>query len=509
MSEPASLPDDLATAHRMLREQADTIRQQQHLIERMQHQLEQLLRQRYGKKSETLDPNQGVLFELETAPPTAPPPAPSQENKPKQPGHGRNKLPASLPRVEVVHDLSDEQKRCPECGEERRGIGEEQREQLDYIPASLHVVVHKRRKYACKACQGQVAIAPRWPEPIEKGLPGNGLLAHVIVSKYADHLPLNRLEGIFKRHGVSLSRQTMCDWMATCAHLLQPLVQAMKRRIVRSRVVQTDDTPVPVQDPGRKQTKTGRLWVYLGDEDHPFIIYDYTADRCRDGPEKFLSDYKSGYLQSDAYSGYDRIHARGVVEVGCWAHARRKFYDARTTDAERAHQVLAWIGQTYEVEREASDRGLDQDARHALRQEQSRPILERLFEWLETEKPKVLPKSPLGQAIGYTWSNWTALNRYLEAGFLNIDNNASERALRPIAVGRNNWIFCGSDRGGRTAAVLLSLVHSCKRLGVEPFGYLRDVLARVNTHPASRIAELLPDEWPKRFGPSSKPNPDA
>jgi transposase len=494
--EHATLPDDLDTAHRQIRELAETLRQQDHLIARLQHQLEQLLRARYGKKGEKVDPDQLLLFAhdiLAQSEPTSPAARPPEPVESKSDGHGRKPLPASLPRKRVVHDVAPEDRACPECGGERRPIGAEAREQLEYVPASLVVLVHVRPKYACRACAAHVVIAPRLPEPIERGLPGTGLLAHVITSKLADHLPLYRQEGIFRRNGVELSRSTMCDWMAASAGLLEPIVKAMARRVLASKVIGTDDTPVTVQDHAGKGSKTGRLWAYLGDRDNPFIIYGYTPDRSRDGPERFLKDYSSGYLQSDAYAGYDGLHARGLVEVGCWAHARRKFHEARTSAPERSHAAIAWIGRLYSVEREARDGGWDDARLTAARAERSRPLLESFGAWLEGEARKVLPKSPVGEAIAYAQSNWTALVRYLESPYLSIDNNATENAIRPIAVGRKNWLHLGSDRGGRTAATLLSLVQSCKALGNEPFAYLRDVLDRVSTHPASRIDDLLPD----------------
>jgi transposase len=497
----ATLPADLDTAHRQIRELAETLRQQQHLITRLQHQLEQLLRQRYGKKGEKVDPDQLLLFagdiltQAESMAAISPPePVPSP---PKTKGHGRRPLPASLPRQRIVHDVAPENRVCPECGGSRHEIGVETREQLEYRPASLIVLEHVRPKYACRGCAAHVVIAERFPEPIEKGLPGTGLLAHVAVSKYVDHLPLYRQEAMFRRHGVALSRSTMCDWMAVVAELWSPIVTAMTRRVLQSRVIQTDDTPVVVLLPGSTGKKTGRLWVYLGDSDHPFRIYDYTPDRRGEGPERFLKDDHSGYLQSDAYSGYDAIHARGIVEVGCWSHARRKFYDARTSDPERAHAALAWISRLYEVERHAREQELDVATRHVLRQQRSRPVLTTFEAWLAAETPNVLPKSPIGEAIAYARSNQTALSRYLEADFLSIDNNASENAIRPIALGRKNWLFCGSDRGGRTAATMLSLTASCKAFHVDPFAYVRDLLNRVSTHPHSRIDELLPDRWGK------------
>ena len=376
-----------------------------------------------------------------------------------------------------------------------RPFGEEIREQLDYIPASLIVIQHVRPKYACEACQAHVVIADRLPEPIEKGLPGPGLLAHVIVSKYADHLPLYRQERILAREGVAISRQTMCGWMARCAELLKPIYDAMVKAVLRSKVIQTDDTPVDVLDPGREGTLQGRIWIAIGDRDHPYSVYDFTPNRAGDGPARFFRGY-AGYLQADAYSGYDALFQDGdVIEVGCSAHARRKFYEARTTDPRHSHIALAYLRRLYIVESDAKEAKLDDDARRVLRQERSVPILEELFAWLERVRAQVLPRSPMGGAIGYALNNKAALLRYTEQGFLEIDNNASERGEKTIALGRKNWLFFGSEGGGATAAILFSLTETCRRLGVEPWAYLRDVLDRVSTHPASRIDELLPDRW--------------
>jgi transposase len=506
------LPDDLATAHQQIRELTATLRQQNLLIARLQHQLEQLLRQRYGRKSERLDPDGLLPLAREIPGEAAPPPqdpdakaTPAPASTPAKPnGHGRKPLPASLPRRRIVHEVPPEQRPCPDCGRQRREIGEEIREQLEYVPASLVVLQHVRPKYACTACSAHVVIAERLPEPIEKGLPGAGLLAHVVVSKYADHLPLYRQEGILRRHGVELARSTLCDWMAAAAGLLAPIVRAMLDRVLRSKVVQTDDTPVKVQDHDGAGLKTGRLWNYRGDHENRFTVYDYTPDRSRAGPERVLKGFQ-GYLQADAYSVYDRLFADGsIVEVGCWMHARRKFYEARTSDPERSHRVLAWVGRLYEIEEEAKEARRthpewDDATWHAhrfeLRRQRSWPILESVHAWLGAEQPKVLPKSPIGEAIGYALNHWGALIRPLEAGFLEIDNGASERALKPVAIGRKNWLFAGSDNGGRTAAVLMSLCTTCKNLGIDPQAYLRDVLDRISTHPARRIEELLPDRW--------------
>jgi transposase len=503
------LPDDLETAHQLIRELLKTLAQQVHLNEKLQHQLEQLLRQRYGPKTERIDPAQLLLFAQEilaqAEPAPAPPPTPEPDSAPtarapKKEGHGRKPLPASLPRQTVVHDVPLERRTCPDCGTERTCIGQDVREQLEYIPASLVVIEHIRPKYACRACEANVVIAERLPEPIEKGLPGPGLLAYVAVSKYADHLPLYRLEGILRRFDVELSRSTMCDWMAVAAELLEPIVKLMLRRILSSKVVQSDDTTVPVQDHSGKGIKTGRLWDSIGDHDNPYTVYTYTTDRSAAGPREIFKGFK-GYLQADACSSYDGLYTSGeIVEVGCMMHARRKFHEARTSDPQRSHQALAWIGLLYDVERDVKERETDDyeafvALRYRVRGERSRSIFDKFHAWLEAEQPKVLPKSPIAEAIGYALNHWGALKRPLEAGFLELDNGACERAFKPVAIGRRNWLFAGSDKGAQTAAILMSLCTTCKGLGIDPQAYLRDVLGRISTHPAKRIDELLPDRW--------------
>jgi transposase len=495
---------DIEGARALIAELERTVRDQGRLIARLQHQLERLLRQKFGKKGEAVDPGQLLLFAPEAATAETPAPAPEPKVTSSKPRDGgRRSLPASLPRQRIVHDVAPEGRACPECGRERGRIGEDTREQLEYVPASLIVLGHVRPKYACACCQAHIVIAPRLPEPIEKGLPGDGLLAHVAVSKFSDHLPLYRLEGIFRRHGVELARSTMCDWMATIAELLEPIVREMTRRVLGSVVIGTDDTPVKVQDHGGKGVRTAYLWAYLGDRDNRFVVYDYTPGRGRDGPERFLTSYRSGYLQSDAYAGYDGLHRRGLMAVGCGAHARRKFHECRASDPGRSHAAIARIGRLYAVEREAREGSWDDVRLMAARRERSRPILDQFFAWLDEESGKVLPRSPIGEAISYARSNREALTRYLESPYLSIDNNATENAIRPIALGRKNWLHLGSDRGGRTAATLLSLIQSCKLLGNEPFAYLRDVISRVSTHPANRISDLLPDRraWPETSRP--------
>jgi transposase len=347
---------------------------------------------------------------------------------------------------------------------------------------------------------GEVVIAaPMPPMPIAKGLPGPGLLAHLIVSKYTDHMPLHRLQRAYERQGYFLHRSTLCDWLGSCADLLRPLYDLMVRMVLQSRALHTDDTTVNMQELVTHLLSTARLWVYLGDAAHPYNVFDFTVNHKRDGPERFLASYR-GYLHADAFSGYDRLYlpdprtaqAR-IIEVACNAHARRKFYEARGSDALRAHQALAYYRQLYELERAAKD--FSDEQRLQMRQDLALPILEQFRMWLETQRPEVLPKSPMAEALGYALNNWAALVRYTDAGFLTIDNNVSEREMKRIAVGRKNWLSIGSPRGGQTAAVLFSFTSTCQRLGVEPWAYLQDALTRLPTTPPGRLGDLLPDHW--------------
>jgi transposase len=315
----------------------------------------------------------------------------------------------------------------------------------------------------------------------------------VLTSKYGDHLPLHRLEAIFQRHGVTLARSTLCDWVGECATLLTPLVQEMHRQILLSPKIHTDDTPVTARNGSGKEKHKGYLWAYIGLG--PNVVFDYTSGHSREGPLRFLGDY-AGYVQADAYNGYDALFAKGrATEVACWAHTRRKFFDAQGSDPARATEMLVLIGDLYEIEARAKEKNLTREQIPALRQKESQPILEVIEKRLALWGPQVLPKSPLGQAIGYAQGQWQALNRYLDDGVLDIDNNLAERTLRMVAVGRKNWLFVGHDNGGHRAAIIYSLVARCKLCGIDPFAYFRDVLERISTHPASRIAELLPRNW--------------
>jgi transposase len=348
-----------------------------------------------------------------------------------------------------------------------------------------------------------VVVAPKPAQPIDKGLPGPGLLAFVITSKYYDHLPLNRQEAIIARSGVDISRSTLCGWMAASAELLRPLYDAMLADVLLSRVVQTDETRLPVLEKASTKTKSGRLWAFVGDRDHPHSVYHYTATKARDGPAGILENYK-GFLQADAANVFDGIYHPGdIVEVGCWAHARRYFHDAKTSDAARAAEALARIGFFYDVEREAAKiideqqlDGTQSDAwRLKMRRERTLPKIREFADWLDAQAILVLPKSPIAQAINYARNHWQALLRFTEHGFLNIDNNASERAMRPAALGRKNYLFAGSDEGGRTTAVLYTLTQTCRRHGIDPFAYLQDVLTRLPKGDFQELADLFPHRW--------------
>ena len=500
MLEPSAgpLPDDLAQCHAIIRELSEKLKLLQALTEKQKHQLLELLRHRFGQRADRMQAEQLVLWAVDELDSASGQSAPGDDGEPpvrpgRRGGHGRKPLPRDLPRKRVEHPVPESDLTCGRCGSLKERFGEDVSEQLEYVPASLFVIEHVCPKYACPHCREGVTRAQKPMQPVEKGLPGPGLLAHVVTSKYADHLPLNRLEGILARHGVEIARSTMSDWAFQSACLVEPLVRRMHERILACKVLHTDDTPVPVLDPSLTKTRTGRIWVYVGDPRAPYTVFDYTGTRKRDGPEKFLAGFQ-GYLQADAYAGYEVLYQTGkIVEVACWAHARRKYKSAEATAPVYAGMAAAWIRRLYRIEEAAKP--LSPEARRSLRQEKAKPILAQFRAWLETTLVEVLPKSPMGEAISYSLSNWDALNRYLEDGELAIDNNRAERILRGPVVGRNNWLFFGSDRGGRTAATLMSLVATCKDHGIDPFLYLRDVFERIAAHPASRIDEFLPDRW--------------
>ena len=495
----------------------------QAMVIALQHEVAQLQRMLFGRRSERLlpdDPNQGFLFgridpqeqpdegqgpqgESASSPGDASTddegPAPRRRTKHR----GRRPLPPDLMRC--VHDIHppQEERTCPSCGHDKTVFGCDVTEELEMIPAKFFVNRYVRHKYACPHCQGSVSQGSLPPRPMDKGIPGPGVLADVVASKYAEHLPLYRLQERYRRLGLDFSLSTFCNWVDHVAGLTAPIVEAMKQQMLFSRKVHTDDTPITVLDPSAEpvHSRRGYMWVYISE--HEDVVFDFTGSHTRDGPASFLADYR-GYLQADAFSGYDGIYTHGLIwEVACWAHARRKFYDTLGHYPTEARRVLDLIGSLYAVESRAKRMDVSDEKRLAWRQRFSRRRLQRLRRYLDELSVQVLPKSPLGKAISYTLNNWKALNRYTEAAFLNIDNNLSERQIKQMVIGRKNWLFAGSENGARNAAILFSVVVSCKLSGIDPFAYLRDILTRLPKHPADRIHELIPHEWKKRFGPQA------
>lgn len=503
MTESSPLkPRDLDEALNVIATLHEQLQKSQREVELLRHRLDVLCRRLFGKKSEKVDPNQLQLaFEVlqEMGSSTEPFELDSSESFPRvavqshQRGTGRRPLPKELPRERVVVDVDEAKKSCS-CGRSKEKIGEAVTEKLEYVPASFFVRETVRPKYACPRCHDGVTVAPAPVQAVEKSIAGEGLLAHVVVSKYADHTPLHRLEGIFARHGVEISRATMCDWVGDVADVLQPVVDRMKQEIRQVDYLQTDDTPVKVLVP-RGEGFKGRLWVYL-DPLNRQVVFDATRTHEGKFPAEFLMNFE-GYLQADAYAGYDGLYkskSKLIVEVGCWSHGRRRFVESLAIDT-RAAPILALVQKLFQKEREFKE--LSAAERTQKRQEQSKPILEQIDQLRHELEKTVLPKSPLGEALGYIKNHWKALNRFLEDGRLKIDNNGAEYQLRAVAVGRKNWLFAGSFEGARRAATLYSLVQGCRLVSIDPFLYFRDVLLRVATHPNRQIGELTPRMWAK------------
>jgi transposase len=495
-SSEADLPDDA----RQLKQMVLMLLGQ---IDDLQGQLLYLKKQMFGKKSEKYNRHQLLMFqdlynELQGKLQTEQPKPPKRKRTRANANHqGRKPLPEDLPRDTVEIEPSDAEKICPDCRQPKQRMGEEVTEKLDYIPASFRVQRIVRPKYACKHCQNNVAIAELPPMAIDKGIPAEGLLAHVITSKYADHLPLNRLEGIAQRHGIDITVSTMCDWVARCADLLAPLIARSRDKILASPKVHCDATVVPVKSRKRKgSTYNGYLWAYIG-TGHD-VVFDFTPSQSRDGPNAFFENY-AGYVQVDAHSSFNDLFqdSTNMTEVGCHAHARRKFDQAMEHDPVRASQALSLWQSLYQIEKQAKAEDVSPEALLEVRQEKAIPLLEQLHECLMAWQPQVLPKTPIGKAVTYSMNQWEALKRYTQDPILSIDNNLAERTLRMVALGRKNWLFAGSENGAKRAAVIYSLVASCKLCGHDPYAYFRDVLTKISTHPAHQIDELLPSLWTK------------
>jgi transposase len=486
---PPPLPDDVDALKRLVVEQ-------QAQIEHMKLLIAKLRRLQFGRSSEKfsreIEQLELRLEELQTVHAQMTPVVEAAA-QPQRERSARKPLPEHLPREQIVHQPACS---CPDCGVALRRIGEDVAEVLEYVPEQFKVVRHVRPKLSCPSCQRIVQVdAPS--RPIARGLAGPALLAHVLVAKYADHLPLYRQAQIYARQGIDLDRSTLADWVGDCSRLLTPLVDALGRYVMAAEKLHADDTPVPVLDPGRGKTRTGRLWTYVRDDrpsastDPPAVVFRYSRDRKGEHVKGHLKSFQ-GVLQADAYSGFDELYVdSNIVEAGCWAHVRRKFYDFhQATQSPLAAEALRRIGELYDVEAEIRGRLAQQRA--DVRDERARPLLKELKAWLEAQLARVSKKSELAVAIRYALSRWEALTRYCDDGRLEIDNNAAERALRAVALGRKNYLFAGSDSGGEHAAAIYSLIGTAKLNGMDPEAYLRDVLERIAEHPINRVDELLP-----------------
>jgi transposase len=498
----AELPNDVDALRRIVLERSAKLEVAEALLisqklelEKLRFEIAYLKRMKYGRSSEQLD---GELLQMQlsiedleaslAAKPIEVRPAPKQPSEKP----ARRPLPAELPREEILHENPCA---CPDCGGKLRPLGEDVSEMLEYVPSHFKVIRHVRPKHACASCQR--IVQPSAPSrPIERGLAGPGLLAHVLVSKYCDHLPLYRQSQIYAREGIDLDRSTLADWVGGASALLEPLVRTIGRYVLRAYKIHGDDTPVPVLCPGRGTTRQGRLWTYVRDDrpagsaEPPAVFFRYSPDRKGERPRTHLANF-TGVLQADAYAGFDQLYGEKIKEAACWAHVRRKFYDIHLAlSSPIAFEALERIGRLYKIEEEI--RAHPPPERHAVRHTRADPELKSLHEWLLGTAMTLSKKSELAKAIRYALSNWVALTRYCEDGRLEIDNNAAERALRAVALGRKNWLFAGSDDGGERAAAIYTLLGTAKLNDLNPESYLRYVLERIADHPINQIEELLP-----------------
>jgi len=512
MSDVADLPDDIEALKAMIAAQGELIarkdaelhqrdieiarheaqlRHHQLLIEKLKARLDKQLRDRFGSSAEGLEQLQLMLEDLEITHSVAIPasePGPAPKDKPV-----RKPLPDHLPRTEQVLQPDEA---CEDCGGKLKRVGEDVTEELEYVPGRFVVNRIIRPRMACSCCE-RFHQAPLPSRPIERGRPGPGLLAHVLVSKYADHLPLYRQSEIYAREGIDLERSTMADWVGKAAALLEPLADAIGAHVRAGAAIHADDTPVDVLSPGHGKTKTGRVWVYARDERSwgsdapPAAFYRFSMDRKGIRPAEHLKGY-AGFMHADGYAGFEELYRSGTIsEVACLAHIRRKFFEeAQSKGTPIAAEALTRIAALYAVEAEI--RGQPPDQRAATRQSKARPVFEGLITWLQSELPKISGKSDLAKAIRYALTRLPRLEIYLSNGHLEIDNNAAERGMRGLAIGRKNWMFAGSEGGGHNAAIAYTLIETAKLNDVDPQAWLTNVLSRIADHPINRVEELAP-----------------
>lgn len=498
----ADLPDDVDALRALVLEQAralDTLKVFQAEVERLRAIIEALQRHRFGRRSEQLDPDQLQLCleEVETALAEAEEASEKasrlRADRPRK--INRGSLPAHLERIEQVIDVED--RACPCCGGALHQIGEDVAERLDVVPTTFRVLVTRRPRYGCRACESAVVQAPAPARIIEGGIPTEALIAQVLVSKYADHLPLYRQAQIYARQGIQLDRSTLADWVGRAAWYLRPLRDHVLERLRRSTRLFADETTAPVLEPGRGRTKTGQIWAYARDDrpwggnDPPMVAYVYAADRKAERPDAHLGDF-AGILQVDGYGGYAALARRRqqVSLAFCWAHARRKFYELADSSPV-ATEVLRHIALLYAIEDEV--RGSPAEQRRAIRDDRSRLIVDDLRHYLEARNRQVSAKSKIGEAIRYTLTRWDGLTRFLDDGRIDLDNNAVERSIRPLALNRKNALFAGSDEGGDNWAVIATLIENCKLSGIDPHAWLTETLTKLaNGHPANGVGNLMP-----------------
>jgi transposase len=496
ISMPDNLPDDLAALKQLLAQMQSKVV----LLE----EENALLRQRlFGRKSEqTADPAtpQLLLFnEAESLDTPAPVEADEEAVAPTKRRGKRKPLSADLPRIEVIHELSEHELTCA-CGCRKHAIGEETSEQLEIVPMQIRVIKHIRKVYGCRGCETAPVTADKPAQLIEKSMASPSVLAMLLTTKYVDGLPLHRFEKVLARHGVDIPRQTLARWVIQCCEHFQPLLNLMRDRLLESPIVHCDETRVQVlKEPNRDPTSQSWMWVQAsGPPERPVILFDYTTSRAQEVPLRLLADYR-GYLMTDDYAGYNALGAQpGIERLACMAHVRRKFVDAQKVQPKgkvgRADVALTMINKLYGIERGLKE--MTDEQRFAGRQEQSLPVLSQLKNWLEKTQPQVTTQSALGKAVNYLASNWNRLERYIEAGFLPIDNNAAERAIKPFVIGRKAWLFSDTPKGAAASAQIYSLVETAKANGQEPYTWLRHVLERLpQAESVEDVEALLPWNW--------------